>query len=447
MTWTRQLGRRLLGWLLPAFGFKRYVLLFVIGACIGSVGLADLLRRVWPLKGLEAHAPVSPEVQAAGFVALGAVVTIVAMRGMLSSVRGAALSTEAEGLFRLYPEAALASRGPRVVVIGGGTGLSVLLRGLKRYTWNITAVVAVSDDGGSSGRLRQELRIPPPGDIRNCLVALADTEPLMERLFQHRMQSGGELEGHAFGNLFLAAMTQVTGDFDQAIRASSRVLAVRGTVLPSTLEPVVLRGELLDGRVVEGESAIARSDVPIRRVFLSPESPEPVTDVLRAIADADMIVMGPGSLYTSVVPNLLVRGMAEALRASKATRVHVANIMTQPGETDHMTAADHTRALIAHGAPVDVVIVNTRALPPEALRRYQSEGSEPVLADVEGMREMGVRAVTGPLWDTSFGVVRHDPDVLARLLLGILWERRPWKTTVRPRERGDAGAGRQAAAR
>lgn len=440
MTWTRLTARRLLGWLMPAFGFKRYVFIFVVGACVGSVGLADLLRRVWPLHSLEAHAPVSPEVQAAGFVALGAVVTISAMRGMLSSVRAAALSTAGDGLFRLYPEAALASRGPRVVVIGGGTGLSVLLRGLKRYTWNITAVVAVSDDGGSSGRLRQELKIPPPGDIRNCLVALADTEPLMERLFQHRMQSGGELEGHAFGNLFLAAMTQVTGgDFHQAIRASSRVLAVRGTVLPSTLEPVVLRGELADGRIVEGETAIAQSDVRIRRVFLNPESPLPVPEVLAAIADADLVVMGPGSLYTSVVPNLLVRGMTEALRGTKATKVHVANIMTQPGETDQMTAADHTRALMAHGAPVDVAVVNTRSLPPDALRRYASEGSDPVLADVEGMRELGVRAVTGPLWDAHAGVVRHDPDALARLLLSILWERRPW--TVHPQGKRTAVGG------
>lgn len=442
-------GRRILGWLGPGFGFKRHVAVLALGAVLGALGLSELLRRshLHALQALNGGVAASSDLEALALLLAGAVLSVYAIGRITRSVVDAAIAPGVGRLFRVYPEAALASRGPRVVALGGGTGQSVLLRGLKRYTWNITAVVAVSDDGGSSGRLRQELRIPPPGDIRNCLVALADTEPLMERLFQHRMQSGGELEGHAFGNLFLAAMTQVTGDFDQAIRASSRVLAVRGTVLPSTLEPVVLRGELLDGRVVEGESAIARSDVPIRRVFLSPESPEPVTDVLRAIADADMIVMGPGSLYTSVVPNLLVRGMAEALRASKATRVHVANIMTQPGETDHMTAADHTRALIAHGAPVDVVIVNTRALPPEALRRYQSEGSEPVLADVEGMREMGVRAVTGPLWDTSFGVVRHDPDVLARLLLGILWERRPWKTTVRPRERGDAGAGRQAAAR
>jgi uncharacterized cofD-like protein len=421
-----RLFRRLWAWLVPAFGLKRYTALWVLASLWVATGAGDLLRRAWPLARLEVHGPLSPTMEALFLMALGVVAGAFALRGILAAVRAWALRPGPEGGFSAYPEAVLKSRGPRVVVIGGGTGLSVLLRGLKAYTWNITAIVAVTDDGGSSGRLRRELSMPPPGDIRNCLVALADTEPLMERLLQHRMEGGQGLAGHAFGNLFLAAMTEITGDFEQAVRASSRVLAVRGRVLPSTLRPVTLRARLADGTVVEGETAIARSarkDLPIEHVELVPSQAEPLDEALLAMAEADLIVLGPGSLYTSVVPNLLVRGMAQALRASQALRVHVANIMTQHGETDGMSAADHTRALLRHGATVDVVVVNTRPLPPAVRARYAAEGSEPVAPALEELRAMGLRTVPAPLWDVSEGPARHDADALARLLLSLLGER------------------------
>src|SRR5262245_62426928 len=242
--------------------------------------------------------------------------------------------------------------GRRVVAIGGGTGLPVILTALKRYLGGrvtaLTAIVTVTDDGGSSGRLREELQVLPPGDIRNCLVALADVEPLMAELFQFRVPGDGQLAGHSFGNLFLAALTQVTGSLLQAIRISGKVLAVRGTILPSTLDVVRLGAELADGRRVLGESNIARQGVPVRRVFLDPDA-RALPEVLEAIAHAHVVVLAPGSLYTSLIPNLLVGGVADALRAAAALKICVGNLMTEPGETDGMSLADHLQALYEIG--------------------------------------------------------------------------------------------------
>jgi uncharacterized cofD-like protein len=443
--------RRLIGWLSPGFGFKRHVAVLAVGAFLGAVGLSDLARDSrWPLFArLGGGTGPFATVEAAALVAVGVVLSVYAIGRITRAVVDAAIAPAVGRLFRAYPEAALASRGPRVVAIGGGTGLSVLLRGLKRYTWNLTAVVAVSDDGGSSGRLRAELGMPPPGDIRNCLVALADTEPLMERLFQHRMAAGSGLKDHAFGNLFLAAMTEITGgDFEQAIRESSRVLAVRGRVLPSTLAPVRLRAELEDGTWLEGESRIGRAQSRIRRVELVPERPAPLAEVLEAVAEADLIVLGPGSLYTSIVPHLLVAGMAEALRASGALKVYVANIMTQPGETDGMDAAAHVDALIRHGATLDVAVVNTGRLSAAALERYRREGAEPVAPATDELRGRGLRVVEADLWNGEEGVLRHDADSLARLIVALLLERRMRLTGrldlggrggPRPKVRGGAG--------
>jgi len=420
-------ARSLLGWLAPGFGFKRSLCALAVGIAIASIGIGALLHRAGPrlLRGLVGGPHALPSAEAWVVAAIGAGVCIVAIERVTRAVVEAAIAPGVGRLLRAYPEAALASRGPRVVAIGGGTGLSVLLRGLKRYTWNLTAVVAVSDDGGSSGRLREELGMPPPGDIRNCLVALADTEPLMERLFQHRMSAGSGLKDHAFGNLFLAAMTEIAdGDFDQAIRASSRVLAVRGRVLPSTLAPVRLRAELADGTMVEGESRIGRSGAPIRRIQLVPERPAPLAEVLEAIAQADMIVMGPGSLYTSIAPNLLVAGMAEALRGASGLKVYVANIMTQPGETEGLDASAHVEALRAHGAAIDVAVVNSAHLSAAAVERYAREGAQPVTASAGALRAAGVRVVEAPLLSGEEAPVRHAPDALARLLVALLLERR-----------------------
>ncbi len=308
----------------------------------------------------------------------------------------------------------------RVVAMGGGTGLPVLLRGLKGHTHHITAVVTVTDDGGSSGRLRGELGIPPPGDIRNCLVALAGAEPLMQRLFQHRF-TRGTLAGHAFGNLFIGALTELFGDFQTAVRAASHVLRIHGQVLPSTARQVQICAELSDGSVVEGETAVASSRAPIRRVFLRPADAEPVPDALRAVAEADVVVLGPGSLFTSVLPNLLVRGLAEAVRASPAEKVFVVNVMTQPGETDGFTASRHVQTLVEHvGAGlVDRVVVNTRPVEPERLARYRRQGSEPVRVDREALHALGVAVTEGDLVNRD-ELIRHDPDALAAAVLAAV---------------------------
>lgn len=324
-------------------------------------------------------------------------------------------------------------RGPRVVAVGGGTGLPVVLRGLKSYTANLTALVTVSDDGGSSGRLRGELGILPPGDIRNCLVALADTEPLMERLFQHRFSRGEGLAGHTFGNLFIAAMTEITGDFEAAVMESSRVLKVRGTVLPSTLENVALEAELADGRVVAGETAIVTlaRESPIVRVRLAPPEPRALPAAIRAIAAADVIVLGPGSLYTSIIPNLLVPDIRRAIIQAAERGVPVAlvvNVMTQPGETTGFGALEHllvVRELL--GTAVNWVIVNTERIPPELKEKYERDGATVVQAPPGTLERYGVRVVRGRLLDTEAlagglesGLVRHDADRLARAVLRVL---------------------------
>ncbi|MDI3523166.1 MAG: hypothetical protein PWR31_1976 [Bacillota bacterium] len=329
------------------------------------------------------------------------------------------------GLVSFLTEERQRRRGPRVVALGGGTGLSTLLRGLKEYTDNITAIVTVTDTGGSSGRLREELGVLPPGDIRSCLVALADTEPLMERLFQHRFTAGTGLAGHSFGNLFLVTMSEVVGDFELAIKETSRVLAVRGQVLPSTLTSTTLEAEYTDGSRARGETNIVRLGQTIRRLALDPPDAKPLPEALEALAQADLIVLGPGSLYTSVLPNLLVPDLAAAIRASRALKVYVTNVMTQPGETDGYTAADHVRALIEHAGPgiIEWVLVNSERAAPEVLARYREEGAQPVKIDRRALARLRVRSQEAPLLSQD-SVARHDPDKLARALLGLLAEAR-----------------------
>lgn len=309
--------------------------------------------------------------------------------------------------------------GLRVVALGGGTGLPVVLRALKGRVGAITAIVTVTDDGGSSGRLRGEMGILPPGDIRNCLVALAETEPLMERLFQYRFNRGS-LRGHAFGNLFIGALSDLLGDFEAAVEAASRVLRVHGRVLPSTLENVQLRALLADGREIRGETAIGRAGVPIRRIDLDPRGCRPVPAALEALAAADLVVLGPGSLYTSVLPNLLVEGIAAAIRAAPAVKVYIANIMTQPGETRGYTASDHLRAIHDHAGAglVDRVLVNSGAIGAGRLGRYRAGGAEPVAADVAALEALGVRVHARDLVSRD-PLVRHDPAALAEALLEI----------------------------
>jgi len=309
---------------------------------------------------------------------------------------------------------------PRIVAVGGGTGLSVLLRGLKRYAGDTTAVVTVADDGGSSGRLRGELGVPPPGDVRNCLVALAEAEPLMRALFQYRFAHGEGLSGHSFGNLFIAALTEITGDFERAISESSRVLAVRGRVLPSTLDDVTLRARLSDGRTACGESRIAASRGHVERVWLHPGDAAPLPDVLEAIREADCIVLGPGSLYTSILPNLLVRGVARAIRSSSALKVLVVNIMSQRGETSGYSASDHVRAIFDHCGDgiVDVAIANASPVEGPMIDRYRAEGASPVPIDADELEALGVRVVEADLLGSG-SLAWHDPFKLARVVVGL----------------------------
>jgi uncharacterized cofD-like protein len=326
-------------------------------------------------------------------------------------------------------------KGPRVVGLGGGTGLATLLRGLKSHTANLTALVTVADNGGSSGRLRAEMGVLPPGDIRMCLVALADTEPLMERLFQYRFRNTGDgLSGHNFGNLFIAALTAITGDFEVAIKESSKVLAVRGQVLPSTLQDVSLRAELADGRVISGEADIPLALGTVSRVRLEPPDPPGMPEALAALEAAEVIVLGPGSLYTSVIPNLLVGGVGGAIRRSKAVKIYVCNVMTQPGETDGYTVADHVRAIQEHAGPglIDCVLVNTRPVPEHLREKYREQGAAPVERDPERLAELGVVAVEADLASLT-DLVRHDPDRLAQAILGLVETRaKAWR---RGRER------------
>jgi uncharacterized cofD-like protein len=322
--------------------------------------------------------------------------------------------------------------GLRVVALGGGTGLSALLRGLKqnvvrrsdhhptlaRPITDLAAIVTVTDDGGSSGRLRRENRMLPPGDIRNCMVALSKDEALLSRLFQYRFRAGRGLRGHNFGNLFLAALTHVTGDFAEAVRVSSKVLAVRGRIFPSTLSNVHLIATLADGKRVKGETRISRSRVPIRKIELSPRHVRPLPAAIEAIQQADLIFMGPGSLYTSVIPNLLIPEIARAVSRSKAPRVYIANLMTQPGETTHFALSDHLRAIKHHvrGRVIDAVVANRKSVSRQVAGRYRAEGAEPVLIDRENVLKMRVRLITGNLIEEQ-SVLRHNPPRLARLLV------------------------------
>lgn len=311
---------------------------------------------------------------------------------------------------------------PKIVAIGGGTGISVMLRGLKRYPVDITAIVTVADDGGSSGILRDELAIPPPGDIRNVLAALSEAEPLIESLMQYRFTNGNGLSGHTLGNLLLAAITSIKGDFVSGVRELSRVLNVKGTVLPAANQSIVLNARMADGTIVEGESKIPQVNKVIDRVFLTPENIQPPPESLAAIASADLIVIGPGSLYTSILPNLLVPGLGEALSAAKAERVYICNVMTQLGETNRFTAADHVQALVdhIHCSFIDTILVNNKKIPGNVFARYALEGAEPVRYDEKRLKSFGFRVISDKIIQYDQSVIRHDEQRVSEILYSLL---------------------------
>ncbi len=323
------------------------------------------------------------------------------------------------------------SRGVKVVAIGGGTGLSTLLSGLKHYTTNITAIVTVADDGGSSGRLREELGIIPPGDIRNCIAALADEDKLIIDLFTYRFKSGQNLEGHSFGNLFLTALSEVMGgDFIKAVKAASLILRSSGLVLPSSPEPMKIVAELTDGRIIAGESKIPEANGTIKKIYSEPEKPKAQEEAIEAISNAELIIFGPGSLYTSIIPNLLVPDIVNAIKKSNAHKVYVCNIMTQPGETNFYSVSDHISALLQHSNYpnlIDGVIINDRH-PEKLLAKYKEKGQEPVLIDADKVQKLGIRLVARNLIKEE-NLVRHDSQLLARAIL--LWHKRWQKYPVK----------------
>jgi uncharacterized cofD-like protein len=315
------------------------------------------------------------------------------------------------------------AQGPKIVALGGGTGLSTLLRGLKMHSSNITAIVTVTDDGGSSGRLRQDKGMIPPGDIRNCLVALADAEKAMTDLFQHRFKDdSGSLSGHSMGNLLIAALVdQARGDFEQAVDIAAKVLTIRGRVVPSTLERVSLRAILDTGQEICGETAIVKAAGGIRRIFLDPPDVSPQQAALDAIADADLICIGPGSVYTSIIPTLLVPGIADAIHGSSAAKAYICNVMTQPGESDQFTASEHVTAVLVNVETrvFDYVVVNTAVPNQELLDRYEKERQNFVEPDIDRIRATGFRVIKGDFMSES-NVVRHDPMRVAAKLVSLL---------------------------
>ncbi len=316
------------------------------------------------------------------------------------------------------------SGGPKIVTIGGGTGISTMLRGLKAYTSNITAIITVADDGGGSGTLRNDLGMLPPGDIRNCMIALAETEPVLEKLMKYRFTEGS-LKGQSFGNLFLAAMNGISGSFEEAVRQMGQVLAVTGTVYPVTEENVYLLAELEDGTIIRGESRIGSHHLThpgrIDRVMLDRSGVKPLPQAIKAILDADVIVLGPGSLYTSIIPNLLVEDVVKAITESRATKVYVSNIMTQPGETEEYTAGDHITAIHNHTKQpiIDLCLVNCGEIKEQILKKYHEDGADQVMIDLSKIKRMGVRVMERDLVKIANDLVRHDPDKLALAIMDI----------------------------
>jgi uncharacterized cofD-like protein len=412
----------------PGMEIKRWLLLGLLGMVLASLGIVYIfvhIYRVQPfpeVAGVLTLQFIERPIRGAMFVVLGLLTIAVAMLKLSQSLLRPFMHPSTGSVVDTIYNYRSRQRGARTVVIGGGTGLSVALRGLKEHTSNLTAIVTVADDGGSSGRLRRELGVLPPGDFRNCLVALADAPPLMEKLFQYRFDHGSALDGHSFGNLFIVAMSEVTGNFERAIHESSRVLAVRGQVLPSTISNVTLCAELEDDATVHGESNISASSHRIRRVYLQPERPPAYPDALRAIADADLIVVGPGSLYTSVLPNLLVDGMCEALRASRALKIYVCNVATQPGETDGYGIADHLGALLRHLPNQENLFHFVLANSHTGLPMPPSGRVAPVGPNGHAGSMAGSTIVLSDVVD-EHNPVRHDSVKLAETLMRLYSER------------------------
>ncbi len=418
---------RFIDWLKPGVKVKRWILLGALGILMIAFGLVEWIQHRWySLYYISFYIFLI----AAGSFVLYLAVT----QGMRSFIflinRGYInVSLDSRKLENLIYEKRLLVKGPKIVVIGGGTGLSTMLRGLKHYTSNITAIVTVADDGGGSGDLRQDLGILPPGDIRNCILALADTEPLMEELLQYRF-TGGRLENQSFGNLFLAAMDGISSNFEEAVQKMSSVLAVTGKVLPVTLDDVTLKAKLKNGNIISGESKIPEEALkqksPIDSVFLDPPNIRALYEAVDAIKDADAVILGPGSLYTSVIPNLLVEDISRAVQKTKAVKIYVSNIMTQPGETDNFGVEDHIKAICKHCSKdiIDYVIVNVGKVSKELEEKYLGEKSKLVTIDEVKIEDMNVKVIEGDFIKIKNGLVRHDSEKLAAILIETIMDKK-----------------------
>ena len=399
-------------------------MIFIGAACLatGTAILLELTPIHFVMEAVRKLAEHTPShLTGLAFLGFGMSFFYFGWRKANSTILDAFLPREKGQVLETLYRKRMLDKGAKIVVVGGGTGLSTILRGLKNITNNLTAIVTVGDDGGSSGKLRKEMGVLPPGDIRNCIAALADEEDLVTQLFQYRFGEGG-LDGHSFGNLFLTALCSITGDMFRAIKESSKVLAIRGKVLPSTLDDMTLIAEMEDGRIIEGESDIPKANGKIKRLFSNPENPKALDEALKAIEQADLIILGPGSLYTSVIPNLLLREISESICESKASKVYICNIMTQPGETDDYRVSDHVEAIIRHAGDakiMDAVIVNKK-LPPNLAKKYQTANSFPVVLDEENVNKLGVRVIEATLIDENEnGFVRHSHKRLTKVIFNI----------------------------
>ena len=437
--------RILLRLLLPGLRLKRWLLVNFAGMMLFAAGCwvlapateADRLRSLW----LGQWGPATQNVNApvlllgAAFMLLG---VLLAALGTQHLIRAFTNITHPHASGRQLIRDLLAQHDTaprlRIVGLGGGTGLSTLLRGLKVYPVDLTAIVTVADDGGSSGRLRADLAMPPPGDIRNCLVALAETEPMMEAIFQHRFAGGASaLQGHSLGNLMIAGLSEMTGDFLEAIQLASRVLAVRGRVIPSAHGALELIATTMDGEVIRGETAISHLQRPIASMRIDPPETTPLPEALEAIREADLIIVGPGSVYSSLLPNLIIPGMAEALLASPAIKIFVCNVMTQPGESDAFSASRHLLAVLEQlpcANPFQYAVINLQRPAPEVMSVYAAQHQQFVDPDLARVHALGVVPITGALLD-DLPLARHNPDKLARCILEKIAGTPSWRHLLR----------------
>nr|WP_207720904.1 gluconeogenesis factor YvcK family protein [Clostridium gasigenes] len=414
-------------WMRPGVKLKRWMFFGIFGVLLIAFGFTELVtRRVYDIYYKIFYICLN---LTGIFVIYISVTEMIKSIVALTSKGYVKLSLDSRKMESLIYEKRLLVKGPKIVVIGGGTGLSTMLRGLKYYTSNITAIVTVGDDGGGSGDLRDDLGMLPPGDIRNCILALADTEPLMEDLLQYRFPDG-RLKNQSFGNLFLAAMNGVSENFEDAIQKMSSVLAVTGKVLPVTLDDMKLVAKLENGSIVEGESQIPNEVInqksKIKKLMINPKDARALEESLKALREADAIVMGPGSLYTSIVPNLLVKDIVENIKKSDAIKIYICNIMTQPGETDNFSVSDHVKILQKYGGRniVDYVIANRGDIPKVVKEKYLEDSSQLVELDRKELKALGVEAIEATLAKTEKAYVKHDTEYLAEVLVDTIMEKK-----------------------